>query len=137
MRSSSRFHGNDRRASIRYPIERDIVFTFEGRKSSPDPLCGKTINLSSGGVLFSTEAPVCPGKMLEVSISWPIKLDGMCGLKLVTRGRVVRSDSKSAAIEVERYEFRTRSVKGLSIRSDLQQVSVVQGAHKGVLFARE
>jgi hypothetical protein len=40
-------------------------------------------------------------------------LDNKCALKLVTTGRVVRSESGVAAIAIEQYEFRTRGNHGL------------------------
>ena len=103
---------HDRRAADRFPIEREVRYKILNRKSADEMGMGKTINMSSNGVLFSTEQYLLPGKRLELSISWPAQLDAKVSLKLVARGRVVRSDDKRAAIEIHQYEFRTQAAPG-------------------------
>lgn len=71
---------------------------------------GRTINISSSGVLFTSEHILLPGRRLELSISWPAQLNNKVALKLVARGRVVRFEQGRAAIEIQQYEFRTQSV---------------------------
>jgi hypothetical protein len=51
---------------------------------------------------------------VELSVTWPARLDGTCPLQFVATGRVVRSENDTAAVRFERYEFRTRSVNGAS-----------------------
>jgi hypothetical protein len=51
------------------------------------------------------------GRTVEVAVNWPAKLGGTCPLKFVAIGRVVRSTDTNAAVRIQRYEFRTRSVK--------------------------
>ena len=70
---------------------------------------GKTLNIGSGGVLFTTEEKLPLGRQVEISINWPARLDGTCPLKFVASGRVVRSEQSRAAVRIERYEFRTRA----------------------------
>jgi len=103
---------NERRAADRFPIEREVRYKILNRKNADEVGVGKTINMSSNGVLFSTEQYLVPGKRLELSISWPAQLDSKISLKLVARGRVVRSDEKRAAIEIHQYEFRTQAAPG-------------------------
>jgi hypothetical protein len=100
---------NDRRAADRFPIEREVRYKILNRKNVDEVGFGKTINMSSNGVLFSTDTHLLPGKRLELSISWPAQLDSKISLKLVARGRVVRSDEGRAAIEIHQYEFRTQA----------------------------
>jgi hypothetical protein len=64
--------------------------------------------MGSGGILFTTEERLPTGRLVELSVTWPARLDGTCPLKMVARGRVVRSDDSKAAVRIERYEFRTR-----------------------------
>jgi hypothetical protein len=68
---------------------------------------GRTLNISSNGVLFTTDKILIPGRRIEVSISWPAQLDNRCQLKLVARGRVARLEQGRAAVEIQQYEFRT------------------------------
>jgi hypothetical protein len=48
------------------------------------------------------------GRMVELSVNWPARLDGTCPLQFVATGRVVRAEARRAAVRIERYEFRTR-----------------------------
>jgi hypothetical protein len=98
----------ERRQTSRFPIERDIRYRVLNKKSNQESGLGKTVNMSSHGILFTTEHVLLPGRTLEVSVSWPAQLNDACPLKLVARGRVVRFDSGKAAIEIQHYEFRTQ-----------------------------
>jgi hypothetical protein len=55
------------------------------------------------------------GRMVELAVNWPARLGGTCPLQFIATGRVVRSEPDKAAVKIERYEFRTRSVNGLSV----------------------
>jgi hypothetical protein len=98
----------DRRHADRFPIEREVRYRVLNKRSGEDAGDGKTINISSSGVLFSSDHLLIPGRRLELSISWPAQLDNKCALKLVARGRVVRFEQGRAAIEILQYEFRTQ-----------------------------
>jgi len=97
----------DRRRTQRFPIRREVVIRSRGRRTEAKPATGFTINISSTGVLFSTDQELTPGRRVELSINWPAQLDDHCPLKLVANGRVVRTEPGRAAIEIYQYEFRT------------------------------
>ena len=99
----------DRRHSDRFPIEREVRYRVLNKRSSEETGDGKTINISSSGVLFTVEHMLLPGRRMELAISWPAQLNNKCALKLVARGRVVRFEGGRAAIEIQQYEFRTAS----------------------------
>jgi hypothetical protein len=103
-------HG-ERRGSSRFPIERAVLYKSLGRKAEREGK-GQTINMSSTGVLFSTDTDLTPGRRIELAISWPAHLNDTCPLKLVARGRVVRSEAGQAALEIQQYEFRTLGSSG-------------------------
>ena len=105
---------SERRSSDRFPIEREVRYRVMNKRGAEEAGGGKTMNMSSTGVLFTTDSFLLPGKKLEVAISWPAQLDNKCPLKFVARGRVVRSEAGMAAIEIQQYEFRTQGSKGLS-----------------------
>jgi hypothetical protein len=69
---------------------------------------GETLNIGSGGVLFSTEQRLPTGCAIALAINWPARLDGICPLQFVAKGRVLRSEFDWAAVEFTGYEFRTR-----------------------------
>jgi len=98
---------SERRSSGRFPIEREVRFRIRSKRSNEEPGTGRTVNISSSGVLFTTSRELVPGRKLELSISWPVQLNNECPLKFVARGRVVRADHGWAAIEIQQYEFRT------------------------------
>jgi hypothetical protein len=103
----------DRRASDRFPIERDVRYKILNKRGAEEAGAGKTLNMSSSGVLFTTDTFLLPGRKVEVAISWPAHLDNKCPLKFVARGRVSRSEDGQAAVEIHQYEFRTQGSKGL------------------------
>lgn len=106
---------NDRRSSDRFPIQREVRFKVISKKTGDEAGSGTTLNISSRGVLFTTDRMLLPGKRLEMAISWPAQLNNKCALKLVARGRVVRCEEGKAAIEIQQYEFRTAGINGLTV----------------------
>jgi hypothetical protein len=105
--SSHQNEQNDRRRTDRFPIEREVRYKVLNKRSGEEGGDGKTVNISSDGVLFSCQHILLPGRRLEVAINWPAQLNNKCALKLVARGRVVRFENGHAAIEILQYEFRT------------------------------
>ena len=99
----------ERRASRRFAIEQELLYrVLDHRAAAPESGTGKTLDISSKGVLFETAQCLRPGKRVEVSVNWPALLDGGCPLKFVAVGRVVRAEETRAAMHIEQHEFRTR-----------------------------
>lgn len=103
----------DRRDSNRYEMERDILFRVLSKRGEIECGLGKTVNMSSSGVLFTCDKFLAPGKNVEVAIHWPAQLDNTTPLKLVGKGRVVRSEGGRVAIVMQTYEFRILGSQGL------------------------
>lgn len=101
---------NERRSADRFPIEREMRYKVLSKKTGDEAGIGRTVNISSTGVLFTTEKLLIPGRRLEVSINWPAQLNNKCALKLVARGRIVRFEQGRAAMEIQQYEFRTSGI---------------------------
>lgn len=97
----------DRRRTLRFPVDEEVKYRVI-HKSTRISGAGRTLNMASGGLLFTTEERLPIGRIVEVAVNWPARLDGTCPLKFVATGRVVRSDFDRAAVRIERYEFRTR-----------------------------
>lgn len=98
---------SNRRRTGRFPIVREIRYRVATKENSFEAGVGATINISSNGVLFTTEQPILPGRRVELAISWPAELNRNTALKLVARGRVVRVEHGRAAAEIQTFEFRT------------------------------
>jgi hypothetical protein len=105
------------RSSDRFPIRRDVRYKVLDRKTYSEMGTGETINISSSGVLFSTEQPLELGTSVRLSISWPLRLDNKCGLTLVAKGKVVRCQGHLVAVSIESHEFRTQGSKSLPVRA--------------------
>lgn len=100
----------ERRGTSRFPLREEVRYKMlHGKVVTMGS--GKTLNIGSGGVLFTTEQRLPIGRLVELSVNWPARLDGTCPLKFVATGRVIRAEEDRAAVRIERYEFRTRSTR--------------------------
>jgi len=86
-------------------VEYRLLIAVSGQKTAK----GKTINISSSGVLFTVESELVPGSRIELVILWPAQLDGKASLKLVAKCRVIRGYEGHAAVEILDHEFRTKA----------------------------
>ncbi len=100
---------SERRRSSRFPIERDVRYKTLNQRTETLAGNGKTLNISSSGVLFTSDHDLPVGTRLELSISWPAQLNDRCLLNLVARGRVTRHTEGQLALQIQQYEFRTQS----------------------------
>ena len=103
----------DRRGTSRFPLREEVTYKVLNTRAVKISGTGRTLNISSGGILFSTEERLPLGRTVELSVSWPARLGGTCPLKFVAVGRIVRSDLDKAVVRIERYEFKTRGTAGL------------------------
>src|SRR5436305_2070321 len=101
----------DRRSKRRYPIELPVQYKIMKNYLVTGTGSGNSLDLSSGGIAFTSTEPLKIGSYLELAVSWPVLLNQSCPLKLVASGRVVRSDQNRTAISLDRYEFRTSGAK--------------------------
>jgi len=108
---------SDRRQSDRFPIVRELRYRILNKRSVTESGSGNTVNMSSSGVLFAAERVMSPGCRLELSINWPVNLNDKCALRFVARGRVVRTERGTAAIEILEHEFRTQSANSSLARA--------------------
>ena len=59
---------DDRRSSNRLPIEREVRYkVLGGKKTVKQVGMGKTVNMSSGAVLFTTETALPEGERVELA----------------------------------------------------------------------
>ena len=103
----SRFRGpNNRRRSERFPLACPISYRTLGRTCPQAEGTGRTINVSSSGILFTTEHTLEPGERVEISLAWPAKKDHQLPLELAATAKVVRCEEGKTAVETLQYEFR-------------------------------
>lgn len=99
----------ERRSRQRFPLALAVEYRLFGESQRCGS--GKTCNISSTGVLFEVPEGQPFSGSIELVVSWPYLLDGVCGLKLVVKGRVVRSEGTGVAIVSQQHEFRTAGVR--------------------------
>src|SRR2546428_11272470 len=87
------------------PIERAVRYRMLGGKRTTGS--GTTLNMSGRGILFTTESGLASGQRVELSVSWPARLNDRVPLQLVTVGRLVRVEAGQAAVAIERWAFKT------------------------------
>ena len=101
----------DRRSQPRYPVEAALEYqVIHGRRVATGR--GKTLNISSRGVLFQSNQTVAEAAPIKLEIAWPVRLNDVVGLTWHVTGRTVRSQGKCTAVKILCHEFRTRAVVG-------------------------
>ena len=98
---------NERRTKRRYPIHLDVQYKVLKHRRIERLGCGRTVNISSGGLLFEADDALPDSGPIEVALTWPFLLHGSCNLKLVVRGRIVRANERWFAVRADFHEFRT------------------------------
>ena len=84
-----------RRFKLNLPLELN-------RLSSPTEIFrGETVNISSSGLLFTSDASLSVGDVIECRVAWPV--DASVTLRCI--GKVIRASRRTFAITVERHEF--------------------------------
>jgi hypothetical protein len=105
----------DRRNKRRFNIEQGLRYKLLYGSRIAESGTGRTVNISSSGVWFTTESMLSTGLPVELSMTWPARLNDVCPMKLMIYGCVVRSDRDGAALAIERYEFRTQGTAPLPL----------------------
>jgi len=95
----------DRRTRSRFPLRLAVSYRRIG--SPVKWVSSESLNISSTGLLFTTNETVLPGQGIEAFIAWPVCLDNRVALKLVIKGCIVRNVGDQSAVCFERYEFKT------------------------------
>ena len=96
----------ERRLRCRYPLTLDVQYKLLATDSDEQVGIGKTINVSSAGLLFEATHGLPARRLIQIFIDWPLLQEGAHPLRLVMYGRVIRSDGNLSAVRVSRHEFR-------------------------------
>ena len=99
----------DQRTHTRYPIALELQYKVIRAGRTEQIGAGRTVNISSGGVLFEADDAPDEGA-IEIAMSWPFLLGKVCNLKLIMRGHIVRRNDGLLAMRVAQHEFRTAGV---------------------------
>jgi hypothetical protein len=93
----------ERRGSTRFPVEMEVRFSCGTLTGT-----GRTIDMSSSGIFFTSDSLLPVGLRLDLSVDWPVRLAGGTRLQLITDANVVRSINGLIAVTIGRAEFKTR-----------------------------
>ncbi len=99
------------RDKLRFPIEKDVCYQCVERGRISAVGVGKTFQISSREVRFTTQDPLRRGERVRLAVDWPAMLGNACPMKLEIRGSVTRTLPGAAAVNIASYEFRTRGAK--------------------------
>jgi len=99
----------ERRAFQRYGIEHGVHYRVIGIDVSG---IGKTVNMSRGGILLAMDRVLACGLSVELEVDWPVRFADEDQVKLVIKGKIVRSKKNGVALvglTIAWYEFHTVS----------------------------
>jgi hypothetical protein len=99
----------------RYPIALELQYKLLNKGRVERHGFGRTVNISSGGVLFEADELLPDSSSIELALSWPFLLDGVVTLKLVMSGRIVRTEARAIAVKAGHHEFRTAGARAAKI----------------------
>ena len=95
--------------SRRYPIVLGLTWKLFRRAALIDSGFGRTVNLSTQGILFDAMGPFPTGMKIALSIFWPMGPANLTPACLDIEGRIVRSNGCNVAITIDRHNFCTAS----------------------------
>lgn len=93
--------------SARYPLALDLRY----KAVSGDVTIfgsGRTSLMSSTELIFGSDQCLEEGMKAEISVAWPVLLDGRVRLQLVIEGAITRSEAGLTAMQIWKYHYRTR-----------------------------
>jgi hypothetical protein len=67
----------ERSAEHSFSLALEVRYAVSGRRAPVQTGSGRTIDLSSSGLSFTAGRPLVSGQKLDVSIDWPVLLDGV------------------------------------------------------------
>jgi hypothetical protein len=103
----------------------EVEYTMNRR---PVVLSGsaRTLNISSGGVLFEVNDLLPANGPIRLILNWPVVLDEVCPLKLVIDGHIVRNEGNRIAIRIKHHEFYTTGARSPMARLFSEKMPVNQ-----------
>jgi hypothetical protein len=106
QQATDRIRG-DRRKDRRYNLALELRWKLVRRRKVLEAGNGRTLDLSSSGLLFDAGRPLPVGLNVELSISWPALLHNIAPMQLAISGKIIRSDGMRSAVRMVQHEFRT------------------------------
>jgi hypothetical protein len=94
------------RSQPRYKLNLELQFSY--RRGDHTYLgTGRTKDFSDKVICFESDQDLPSGAQLQLCIAWPINLQGLFPLEMITNGALVRKQRSLAVLRLEEFEFRT------------------------------
>ena len=90
-----------------YPICLELEYSFSVGMFNRYMGRGRTIEISSSGLLFESDRPLSAGLPMELRVEWPGLLDGRIPLNLILHVTILGAEGPRAVARISAYEFRT------------------------------
>lgn len=91
---------------MQYPVAMEMK--YKTRMQTPRVGMGETRWMSNRDITFTTDHPIAPGTLLEISIAWPALLNNQVALQLVVEAEIIRCEDTEMRARIKRHHFRTR-----------------------------
>jgi hypothetical protein len=95
----------NRRTAKRYSLELPFAYRQFGRDQCVQEGRGRTMNMSSRGLLVAPDSRISKGQPIELSVQLPPQSQTARGAQLVILGQVLRTGPTGAAIKIVRHGF--------------------------------
>lgn len=100
---------SERRSHRRYPIRLYLEYTLLDRNRVARTGRGQTVNISTDGFWFESDADLPAGMWIEFSIGWPVLLNNKVRMTLRAEGRIVRAQGNRTAVKMRYHAFWTKA----------------------------
>ena len=100
-----------RRRDRRYALQLDLRWKLVRRRRVLETGTGRTLDVSSSGILLDAGRPLPEGHNLELSVFWPVLHQNVSPLYLSVIGRIVRSEGCLAAVQMVQHELETAGIE--------------------------
>ena len=113
----------ERRSKSRFPLRLSVRYrTLTGGPALIG--AGRTVNMSSGGLLIASEEPIVrTGARLQLMVDWPFLLHGVTPLQLIVSCRVTRCRPEEFAVKLDQYQFKTKKREAKSLLYDPEDLA--------------
>ena len=93
---------------MQFPLVLPLKYKTTSSKGKAISGMGSTALLSSTDIVFKADQPLGSALRCEISIEWPVLLEGRISLQLVLQSVITKSEGQVVMGRVSQYEFRTR-----------------------------
>ena len=92
----------------------DMDYRLMGTSSVLERGHGQIMTMSRKSVWLESDNAFRVGALVELAVTWPVRLDNKIPLRLIIHGRTVSADGRYAKVEILRHEFRTRALSSVN-----------------------